>query len=142
MQQIADHVARSQPGCTEALSTIDRDIIAVKWSLWHGLGDYAIRDMERLLARLKETQQGQRVLDRAVAQPLREAPDLFALEPQWDDQLWKALPIRISHCYHSRRVDGKFAGQQADGEEADALVPPWSAHAHAGPNGRSEQRAS
>ena len=34
-------------------------------------------------------------------------------------------------------------GQQADGQEAaNALVPPWSAHAHAGPGGRSERRAS
>ena len=55
MQQIADHIARSQPG--GALSTIDRDIRAVKWRLWHGRVDYAIRDMERLLARLKKSQQ-------------------------------------------------------------------------------------
>lgn len=60
MQQIADHIARSQPGCIEALSTIDRDIRAVKWRMWHGRVDYAIRDMERLLARLKESQQDNR----------------------------------------------------------------------------------
>ena len=30
---------------------------------------------------------GQRVLDRAVAQPRRAVPDLYALEPRWDDQL-------------------------------------------------------
>ena len=46
MQQIADHIARSQPGCIEALSTIDRDIRAVKWRLWHGRVDYAIRKLE------------------------------------------------------------------------------------------------
>src|SRR5690606_14627335 len=57
MQQIADHIARSQPGCIEALSTIDRDIRAVKWRLWNGRVDYAIRDMERRLARLKKSQQ-------------------------------------------------------------------------------------
>lgn len=55
MQQIADHIARSQPG--GALSTIDRDIRAVKWRLWHGRVDYAIRGMEQLLARFKESQQ-------------------------------------------------------------------------------------
>ena len=64
----------------------------MKWRLWHGRVDYAIHGMERLLARLKETTAGQRILDRAVAQPRRAAPDLYALEPQWDDQLWKALP--------------------------------------------------
>lgn len=42
---------------TDTLSTIDRDIRAVKWRLWHGRVDYAIRDMERLLATLKESQQ-------------------------------------------------------------------------------------
>jgi len=57
MQQIADHIARSQPSPIEALPTIDRDIRAVKWRLWHGRVDRAIRDLERLLARLKETQQ-------------------------------------------------------------------------------------
>lgn len=56
MQQIADHIARPQPGCIEALSTIDRDIRAVKWRLWHGRVDYAIRNLEQLLARLNETQ--------------------------------------------------------------------------------------
>jgi len=55
MQQIADHIARSQP--EGALSTIDTEIRAVKWRLWHGRVDYAIRGMEQLLARLKETQQ-------------------------------------------------------------------------------------
>jgi hypothetical protein len=71
------------------------------------------------------------------------APDLYALEPQWDEQLWKGLPIRTSRCYRSRRVGGKFARQQADGQEAaDALVPPWSVHAHTVPDGRSERRAS
>jgi hypothetical protein len=57
MQQIADHIARSQSGSIEALSTIDRDIRAVKWRLWHGRVDRTIRDLERLLARLKDSQQ-------------------------------------------------------------------------------------
>jgi hypothetical protein len=57
MQQIADHIVRSQSGSIEAISTIDRDIRAVKWRLWHGRVDRAIRDLERLLARLKESQQ-------------------------------------------------------------------------------------
>ncbi|MFH1345378.1 MAG: ISKra4 family transposase, partial [Pseudomonadota bacterium] len=53
MQQIADHIARSQPSPIEALPTIDRDIRAVKWRLWHGRVDRAIRDLERLLAKLQ-----------------------------------------------------------------------------------------
>ncbi|MGX5851827.1 ISKra4 family transposase [Mesorhizobium sp. PL10] len=56
MQQIADHIARSQSGPIEALPTIDRDIRAVKWRLWHGRVDRAIRDLEKLLARLKQSQ--------------------------------------------------------------------------------------
>lgn len=57
MQQIADHIVGSQSGSIEALSTIDRDIRAVKWRLWHGRVDRAIRDLERLLARLKGSRQ-------------------------------------------------------------------------------------
>lgn len=57
MQQIADHIVRSQSRSIEALPTIDRDIRAVKWRLWHGRVDRAIRDLERLLARLKDSQE-------------------------------------------------------------------------------------
>ncbi|MBV1785482.1 hypothetical protein [Hoeflea sp.] len=53
MQQIADHIARSQPSPIEALPTIDRDIRPVKWRLWHGRVDRAIRDLERLLAKVQ-----------------------------------------------------------------------------------------
>jgi hypothetical protein len=52
MQQIADHIVRLQPNPVDALSTIDRDIRAVKWRLWHGRVDRAIRDMDQLLAKL------------------------------------------------------------------------------------------
>jgi hypothetical protein len=51
MQQIADHMARSRSGLFETLPTIDRDIRAVKWRLWHGRVDRAISDLERLLER-------------------------------------------------------------------------------------------
>ncbi|OJU48981.1 MAG: hypothetical protein BGO03_11670 [Mesorhizobium sp. 61-13] len=56
MQQIADHMARSRSGLSEALPTINRDIRAVKWRLWHGRVDRAIRNLEQLLARLKASQ--------------------------------------------------------------------------------------
>ena len=56
MQQIADHIVRSQSGAFEALPTIDRGIRAVKWRLWHGCVDRAIRDLERLAASLKQLQ--------------------------------------------------------------------------------------
>ncbi|MER9714421.1 hypothetical protein NKJ13_30215 [Mesorhizobium sp. M0174] len=52
MQQIADHVIRSQSGLAEILPTIGRDIRAVKWRLWHGRVDRAIHDLEQLLASL------------------------------------------------------------------------------------------
>lgn len=38
MQQIADHMARSRSGPCDAFPSIDRDIRAVKWRLWHGAG--------------------------------------------------------------------------------------------------------
>lgn len=56
MQQIADHIVRSQSGSFEVLPTLDRDIRAVKWRLWHGRVDRAIRDLERLVANLKQLQ--------------------------------------------------------------------------------------
>jgi hypothetical protein len=56
MQQIANHVVRSRSGLSEALPAIDRDIRAVKWRLWHGRVDRAIRDLEQLLERVKASQ--------------------------------------------------------------------------------------
>lgn len=56
MQQIADHLTRSNSNCAEELLTIGRDIRAVKWRLWHGRVDRAIRDLERLLIVLKQSQ--------------------------------------------------------------------------------------
>ncbi|MCS4096693.1 hypothetical protein FHT76_008416, partial [Rhizobium sp. BK176] len=38
--------------------TIDRDVTAVKWRLWHGRVDRAIRDLEQLLVSLKQSQRG------------------------------------------------------------------------------------
>jgi len=57
MQQISDSMVRSQSGLSEILSSIDKEIRAVKWRLWHGRVDRAIRDLEGLLARLKPSQQ-------------------------------------------------------------------------------------
>ena len=57
MQQIADRIARLQLNPIEALPTIDRDIRAVKWRLWHRRVDRAIRDLERLLAKLQGSPQ-------------------------------------------------------------------------------------
>ena len=53
MQQIADHMARSQRDEPEASPSIARRIRAVKWRLWHGRVDWAIRDLQELLDRLK-----------------------------------------------------------------------------------------
>ncbi|WP_237143627.1 ISKra4 family transposase [Phyllobacterium zundukense] len=57
MQQIADHLVRSRSDLVENLPTIDRDIKAVKWRLWHGRGDRAIRDLERIIAQLQVLRQ-------------------------------------------------------------------------------------
>ncbi|MEY9607075.1 hypothetical protein ABIF74_011828 [Bradyrhizobium japonicum] len=56
MQQIAEHIARSRSDLLEKLPSIDRDIRAVKWRLWHGRVDRAICDLEQLLASLKAWQ--------------------------------------------------------------------------------------
>jgi hypothetical protein len=49
MQQIADHIARSRAGETQTLRSTARRIRAVKWRLWHGRVDRAIRDLQELL---------------------------------------------------------------------------------------------
>ncbi len=51
------YIARSQPSPIEALPTIDRDIRAVRWRLWHGRVDRAIRDLERFLTNLQGSTQ-------------------------------------------------------------------------------------
>ncbi|WP_246763607.1 ISKra4 family transposase [Rhizobium sp. 007] len=56
MQQIVNHIVRSQSSPFEALPTIDRDIRAVKWRLWHGRIDRAIHDLERIVAGLQQAQ--------------------------------------------------------------------------------------
>jgi len=53
MQQIADHMARSRPDEPEASPSIARRVRAVKWRLWHGRVDRAIRDLQELLDGLK-----------------------------------------------------------------------------------------
>ncbi len=52
MQQIADFMVRSQAESVGALSTIDKDIKAVKWRLWHGCLDRAIRDLQGIVTQL------------------------------------------------------------------------------------------
>lgn len=56
MQQISDHIARPKSNAFEGLPTIDRDIKAVRWRLWHGRVDRAIRHLEQLVANLKQPQ--------------------------------------------------------------------------------------
>ncbi|VTZ66124.1 hypothetical protein EMEDMD4_970009 [Sinorhizobium medicae] len=56
MQQVADHLIRSNSNFAEELLNIDRDIRAVKWRLWHGHVDRAIRDLERALISVKQSQ--------------------------------------------------------------------------------------
>lgn len=56
MQQIANHLCRSNSDRADVLLTIDRDVTAVKCRLWHGRVDWAIRDLEQLLVSLKQSQ--------------------------------------------------------------------------------------
>ncbi|PWJ88145.1 hypothetical protein C8D77_11238 [Mesorhizobium loti] len=54
MQQIADHMVRSRADGARPLPTLHRDIRAVKWRLWHGRVDRAIRDLEQLLESIRK----------------------------------------------------------------------------------------
>ena len=49
MLQIADHMVRSGPNEPEAFPLTARRIRAVKWRLWHGWVNRAIRDLQELL---------------------------------------------------------------------------------------------
>jgi hypothetical protein len=53
MQQIADHMARSQPDEPETSPPIARRIRAMRWRLWHGRVNRAIRDLQELLDELR-----------------------------------------------------------------------------------------
>jgi hypothetical protein len=52
MQQIADHMARSRPDEPETPPPIAGRVRAVKWRLWHGRVNRAIRDLQELLDEL------------------------------------------------------------------------------------------
>ena len=49
MLQMADHMMRSRPNEPEAFRLLARRIRAVKWRLWHGRVNRAIRDLQELL---------------------------------------------------------------------------------------------
>ena len=53
MRQIADHMARPRLDGPETSPSIARRIRAVKWRLWHGRVDRAIRDLQELLDDLR-----------------------------------------------------------------------------------------
>jgi len=53
MHQIADHMARFRRDEPETSPSIVRRIRAVKWRLWHGRADRAVRDLQELLDGLK-----------------------------------------------------------------------------------------
>jgi hypothetical protein len=55
MQQIANHLCRSNSDRADVPLTIDRAVTSVKWRLWHGRVDRAIHDLEQLLVSLKQS---------------------------------------------------------------------------------------
>lgn len=139
MQQIADFMVRSQSDLFETLSSIDREITAVKWRLWHGSIDRAIRHLGAALARLKPLQQeggfslsrlhsfGSRLL--TYIRSNRGAIVNYGQR----HRAW------ASCRQHPRRVSGELVGRQEDGQEAtDAMDAPWRSHAHAGSDGRAQ----
>ncbi|MER8656179.1 hypothetical protein [Mesorhizobium sp. M1078] len=139
MQQIADHVIRSQSGLAETLPTIGRDIRAVKWRLWHGRGDRAIHDLEQLLASL-HVSQGEGELSMVRLHSLgSQLLTYIRSNRSCDRQLWKALPSRTSRGHDPCRVGSQFRDRQTHGQEAaDALVSTWCSHANAGSDSRDE----
>ena len=87
MQQIADHMVRSRPDLAGALPSIDSDIRAVKWRLWHGRVDRAIRDLKASPGETEGYAGRRQVFDRTASQPRRAAADLCPFEPRCDHQL-------------------------------------------------------
>ncbi len=53
MQQIADHAARSRPDEQETSPPLARRVRAVKWRLWHGHVNRAVRDLQEFLEELR-----------------------------------------------------------------------------------------
>lgn len=112
MQEIADHIVRSWSGPIEALPTIDRDIRAVKSRLWHGRVDRAIRDLERLLGRLKHSQ-GEGEFSIARLQNLGAQLLTYVRRTRRDHELWKARPGWASRRHDPCRDGCEFTRRQA-----------------------------
>jgi hypothetical protein len=48
LQQVADHVVRWRDGRNDALARVDADVRSLKWKLWHGQTERALRHLERM----------------------------------------------------------------------------------------------
>ncbi|MER9771989.1 hypothetical protein [Mesorhizobium sp. M0220] len=128
MQQIADHVIRSRSGLAETLPAIGKDIRAVKWRLWHGRVDRAIRDLEQLLASLNVSQR-EGELSMLRLHSLGSQLLTYVRSNRSAIVLRKALPSRTSRGHDPCRVGGQFRDRQTHGQAVDALVSTWCSHA-------------
>jgi len=132
MQQIADHIVRARSDLAGALPSIDSDVRAVKWRLWHGRVDRAIRDLEHLLARLRNSQEEDRL---SIAR-------LHSLGAQLLTYVRSNRGAIVNYGKHYRpglRVATTLAESAVNSEEtADALVTPWWPHVDAGSYSRKE----
>lgn len=140
MQQIADHIVRSRSDLPEAFSSIDREIKGVKWRPWHGRVDRAIRGLDRLLTRLKQS----RVQDEFSIARLHSLGSQLLTYISWNrgaivnyGKRYRAgLRVATTLAESAR----EFACRQADGQEAtNALVATRRPYADASPHRRTER---
>ena len=124
MQQIADHMARSRPDEPETSPSVARRICAMKWRLWHGRVNRAIRDLQELLDGLRPEEEIEDLSSRnSVA--LAPSSDLCRFKSQRDHQLRQALQSGVSRRFDPRGGRREFDRRQAHGQKpADALVCP------------------
>jgi len=57
LQQVADHVVRWRGAANGEMSSVDADVRSLKWKLWHGQTERALRQLEKMtndFARLRE----------------------------------------------------------------------------------------
>ena len=141
MRQIADHMARSRPDGPETSPSIARRIRAVKWRLWHGRVDRAIRDLQELLDDLKPADEIENVstsrLRSLGAQLLTYVVSNRSAIINYGKRYRAGLRVASTLA-----ESAEFARWQAHGQEpANELVCPRRAHADAGPDRGHQWRA-
>ena len=141
MQQIADHIARSRPDEPETSPSIAQRVRAVKWRLWHGRINRAIRDLQELLDDL--TPDGG-IEDLSISRLRGLGAQLLTYVASNRGAIINyGKRYRAGRRFDPRGGRREFDRRQAHGQKpADALVCPRRAHADASPNRGRQWRAS